>query len=60
MWNVDIGKVGWVGFVEVVVGFEERGMRGGNVVVEEGVLRKSFWVVCEVENEGMEDLNLVV
>lgn len=56
--NVDIGKVGRVGLVEVVVGFEERGTRGGNAVMKEGALRKSLWAARKVENEGMEDPNL--
>jgi hypothetical protein len=56
--DVQVGKVGRVALVDVVVGLEERGARGGDAVVEEGALGEGLGPAEDVVNEGVEDADL--
>lgn len=56
--DVEVGKVGRVALVDVVVGLEERGARRRDAVVEEGALRERLGAAQDVVDEGVEDADL--
>lgn len=58
--DVEVGKVGRVALVDVVVGFQEGGARGGDAVVEEGALGEGFGAFEDVVEERVEDADLLV
>ena len=56
--DVEVGEVGRVGLVDVVICFEEGGAGGGDAVMEEGALGEGFGAAQDVVDEGVEDSDL--
>jgi hypothetical protein len=57
--DVEVGEVGRVALVDVVVCLEEGVARGGDAVVEEGALGEVLGALEDLVDEGVEDAELV-